>query len=130
MASADRAYPPGGENSPTPVPYNDYHQNSWLDFVGNLTLGIITSPYRRTFKLYTWKPLKDIGAADGDRRALVSLVRNWKASKYEELQSVQVAVSFQGRPLPAPKLINHRAPSVQVQHSPSSPGTQFPIQYG
>ena len=78
MASANRSYPPHGENSPTPVPFNN-HQNSWLDFVGNLTLGIITSPYRRTFKLYTWKPLKDIGAADGDRRALVSLVQIGRA---------------------------------------------------
>lgn len=93
MASANRTYPPHGENPPTPVPYNN-RQNNWLDFVGNLTLGIITSPYRRTFKLYTWKPLKDIGAADGDRRALVNLVRDWKANKYEELQSVQVASSF------------------------------------
>ncbi|OCL04825.1 hypothetical protein AOQ84DRAFT_391288 [Glonium stellatum] len=93
MASTNRTSP-HSESSPTPVPYSNYLHNSWLDFVGNLTLGIITAPYRRTFKLYTWKPLKDISAADGDRRTLVSLVRDWKASKYEELQSVQVASSF------------------------------------
>jgi hypothetical protein len=53
---------------------------------------IITLPYRRAFWLYTWKPLRDIGAANGDGKLLIPLVKAWKADKYDELQSVQVAV--------------------------------------
>jgi hypothetical protein len=55
-------------------------------------LTVITIPYRRTFWLYTWKPLRDIRAANGDNKLLIPLVKAWKADKYDELQSVQVAV--------------------------------------
>ncbi|KAF2823304.1 hypothetical protein CC86DRAFT_384682 [Ophiobolus disseminans] len=55
-----------------------------------------TAPYRRAFKLYTWKPLKDMRAANGDRKLLIPLVKEWKVDKYAELQSVQVAASFCG----------------------------------
>ncbi|KAF2258359.1 hypothetical protein CC78DRAFT_124606 [Lojkania enalia] len=55
---------------------------------------VITAPYRRTFKLYTWKPLREIRAAVGDRRLLIAKIKGFKADKYEELQSVQVASSF------------------------------------
>lgn len=56
-------------------------------------LGVVTIPYRRTFKLYTWKPLKEIRAAGADPDLLIPLVREWKDNKYAELQSVQIAVS-------------------------------------
>lgn len=55
-------------------------------------LAIVTAPYRRTFKLYTWRPLQEMRAARGDRDTLVPLIRQWKAEKYEELRSVQVSV--------------------------------------
>lgn len=56
-------------------------------------LAIVTAPYRRTFKLYTWRPLKEMRAARGDKSILVPLIRQWKEEKYEELRSVQVSVS-------------------------------------
>jgi hypothetical protein len=55
-------------------------------------LTLATTPYRRTFKLYTWQPIRNIRAANGDRKLLIPLVRDWKVDKYDELQSVQVAV--------------------------------------
>lgn len=58
-----------------------------------VVLAIITAPYRRTFKLYTWRPLKEMRAARGNRNILVPLIRQWKVEKYEELRSVQVTVS-------------------------------------
>lgn len=58
-----------------------------------IVLAIITAPYRRTFKLYTWRPLKEMRAARGDRSILIPLIRQWKVEKYEELRSVQVTVS-------------------------------------
>ncbi len=61
-----------------------------------LVLAIFTSPYRRTFKLYTWQPLRQIRAANGDRNILIPLVKDWKLDKYNELQSVQVTVSCSG----------------------------------
>ncbi|KAJ4374233.1 hypothetical protein N0V83_002974 [Neocucurbitaria cava] len=54
---------------------------------------VVTAPYRRAFKLYTWQPLRELRAVKGDRKIFIPLVRNWKADKYAELQSVQVAVS-------------------------------------
>ncbi|KAH6620343.1 hypothetical protein C7974DRAFT_378407 [Boeremia exigua] len=57
-------------------------------------LAIVTAPYRRTFKLYTWRPLQEMRAARGDRSVLVPLIRQWKVEKYEELRSVQVSASF------------------------------------
>lgn len=54
---------------------------------------VVTAPYRRAFKLYTWQPLRELRAADGDRKVLIPMVKDWKADKYAELQSVQVAVS-------------------------------------
>ena len=56
-------------------------------------LAIITAPYRRTFKLYTWRPLEEMRAARGDKSILMPLIRQWKVEKYEELRSVQVSVS-------------------------------------
>lgn len=69
------------------------HKTKWLFFVLRIALSIFTAPYRRTFKLYTWRPLMEIRRADGDRKTMISLVRDWKVDKYAELQSVQVAVS-------------------------------------
>ncbi|KAF1958965.1 hypothetical protein CC80DRAFT_591837 [Byssothecium circinans] len=61
-----------------------------------ILIGCLTAPYRRTFKLYTWHPLRKIRYAGSDRRALIALVRDFEADKYAELQSVQVAASFCG----------------------------------
>lgn len=57
-------------------------------------LAIVTIPYRRTFKLYTWQPLREMRAARGDRSILIPLIRQWKVEKYEELRSVQVSVGI------------------------------------
>ncbi|KAH7078818.1 hypothetical protein BKA63DRAFT_251805 [Paraphoma chrysanthemicola] len=59
-------------------------------------LAATTAPYRRAFKLYTWRPMRDFRAAKGDRTLLIPLVRDWKADKYAELQAVQVAATFCG----------------------------------
>jgi hypothetical protein len=67
---------------------------AWRRLVLKVILTVLTAPYRRAFKLYTWKPIKDFRRADGDRRVLIPLVRDWKVDKYAELQSVQVAVSY------------------------------------
>jgi hypothetical protein len=56
-------------------------------------VAIVTIPYRRTFKLYTWKPLKEMRAARGQRNLLITIVRQWKEEKYGELGSVQVSAS-------------------------------------
>jgi hypothetical protein len=56
-------------------------------------VAIVTIPYRRTFKLYTWKPLKEMRAARGQRNLLIAIVRQWKEEKYGELGSVQVSAS-------------------------------------
>lgn len=64
----------------------------WCQVCLRILLAIVTAPYRRTFKLYTWRPLEEMRAARGDRDVLVPLVRQWKAEKYEELRSVQVSV--------------------------------------
>jgi len=65
----------------------------WMRFLAKCFLALITAPYRRTFKLYTWKPLRDFRRTDCDPRDMIPLVRDWKVDKYAELQSVQVAVS-------------------------------------
>ncbi|ORY08750.1 hypothetical protein BCR34DRAFT_569550 [Clohesyomyces aquaticus] len=70
------------------------HKTSWVVFIIEAILVVFTAPYRRTFKLYTWRPLRDIRAAGNDRKLLISRVKDWKADKYQELQSVQVAASF------------------------------------
>lgn len=70
-------------------------------FLSNALVAIVTAPYRRTFKLYTWKPINQIRAAGGDRGILIPLVKDWKADKYAEIQSVQVAVCFLYFSLPA-----------------------------
>ncbi|KAF2132332.1 hypothetical protein P153DRAFT_383219 [Dothidotthia symphoricarpi CBS 119687] len=59
-------------------------------------LAIFTAPYRRAFRLYTWRPLKEIRAAKGDSKVLIPLIKDWKEDKYGELQSVQVAATFCG----------------------------------
>ena len=70
-------------------------------FLSHALVAIVTAPYRRTFKLYTWKPINQIRAAGGDRGILIPLVKDWKADKYAEIQSVQVAVCFLYFSLPA-----------------------------
>lgn len=65
----------------------------WCQLCLHVLLAIVTAPYRRTFKLYTWRPLKEMRAARGDRSVLIPLIRQWKVEKYEELRSVQVSVS-------------------------------------
>ncbi|KAF2109226.1 hypothetical protein BDV96DRAFT_604956 [Lophiotrema nucula] len=59
-------------------------------------VSVLTAPYRRTFKLYTWKPIREIRETSrkGDRKLLVQNIRDFKTGKYQELQSVQVAASF------------------------------------
>ncbi|KAF2476345.1 uncharacterized protein BDR25DRAFT_339387 [Lindgomyces ingoldianus] len=83
-----------GPSTRAPTSKDITHKTSWIVFITQVILVIFTAPYRRTFKLYTWKPLRDIRAADGDRKLLVARVKDWKADKYQELQSVQVAASF------------------------------------
>lgn len=79
---------------PLAVTTEDFEQRVTLISVAlKVFLAIVTSPYRRAFKLYTWQPLSVIRAANGDRRRLIPLMREWKTDKYAELQSVQVAVS-------------------------------------
>lgn len=68
-------------------------KSSWRYSAFKTILSLLTSPYRRTFKLYTWKPLKDFRKVDDDRKVLIAMIRDWKMDKYAELQSVQVAVS-------------------------------------
>ncbi|KAF1841628.1 uncharacterized protein K460DRAFT_318818 [Cucurbitaria berberidis CBS 394.84] len=82
---------------PTPITAQAVEQRtslaySWLRYA----LAVVTVPYRRAFKLYTWQPLKKLRAANGDRNVLIPLVKTWKVDKYEELHSVQVAASFCG----------------------------------
>ena len=64
----------------------------WVDVLISPILIIFTAPYRRTFKLYTWEPLKRIREAENDRKVFISRVREWKEEKYKELESVQLAV--------------------------------------
>ncbi|KAF2857019.1 hypothetical protein T440DRAFT_512994 [Plenodomus tracheiphilus IPT5] len=59
-------------------------------------VALVTAPYRRAFQLYTWQPLREFRAAGADPDFLIPLVREWKADKYAELQSVQVAATFCG----------------------------------
>lgn len=68
-------------------------QTSWSCCILMVVLAALTAPYRRAFKLYTWKPLRAIRAANGDSKVLIPLIRDWKEEKYAELQSVQVSVS-------------------------------------
>ncbi|KAF2192599.1 hypothetical protein K469DRAFT_717161 [Zopfia rhizophila CBS 207.26] len=86
---ADRA-----QTQAPPTSKNVKHSTRWIVFLTEVILIIFTAPYRRTFKLYTWKPIREIRAADGDRTVLVAKIRDWKTDKYAELQSVQVAASF------------------------------------
>ncbi|OAL56583.1 hypothetical protein IQ07DRAFT_581902 [Pyrenochaeta sp. DS3sAY3a] len=82
---------------PSPLAPEEFEQRTSLTYLGlKLFLAVATAPYRRAFKLYTWQPLKEIRAADGDRGLLISLVKDWKTEKYAELQSVQVAATFCG----------------------------------
>jgi hypothetical protein len=81
--------------SDQPVTPKDLEQGTSLQLVYSILSipgAILTAPYRRAFKLYTWQPIHAI-RADKDSKMLVSLVKNWKEDKYAELQSVQVAVS-------------------------------------
>lgn len=69
------------------------HQTSYLLSMVKLLVIVLTVPYRRTFRLYTWRPLRDIRYAQGDRKELIPTLRDFTINKYAELQSVQVAVS-------------------------------------
>lgn len=68
-------------------------QSLSVDSLLRFVLTVLTLPYRRAFELYTWKPLRNIRLAKGDHKLVIPLVKEWKAEKYTELQSVQVAVS-------------------------------------
>ncbi|KAF2202176.1 hypothetical protein GQ43DRAFT_471103 [Delitschia confertaspora ATCC 74209] len=67
---------------------------TWLELLLHAVVCILTAPYRRTFTLYTWKPLKQMREVDGDRRLFVMRAKQFKEEKYWELQSVQVASSL------------------------------------
>ncbi|KAF1913939.1 hypothetical protein BDU57DRAFT_328015 [Ampelomyces quisqualis] len=71
-------------------------QSSFIFSLSKFLLAVLTLPYRRAFRLYTWKPLRNIRLARGDCKLLIPLVKEWKADKYTELQSVQVAATFCG----------------------------------
>jgi hypothetical protein len=71
---------------------DDQKTLSPLLILSRFLLTMATAPYRRSFNLYTWRPIKDIRAANGDSKLLIPLVMDWKLDKYNELQSVQVAV--------------------------------------
>lgn len=92
MSSRDgsETFPHSSKVDDASTPTEDH---CWCHLCLHLVLAIVTAPYRRTFKLYTWRPLKEMRAARGDRNVLIPLIRQWKAEKYEELRSVQVSVS-------------------------------------
>ncbi|KAH7127100.1 hypothetical protein B0J11DRAFT_579515 [Dendryphion nanum] len=71
-------------------------KTTFLYFMPHTLLTILTAPYRRTFRLYTWIPLKELRCATvaRDQKLLVTLIGEWQDDKYAELQSVQVAASF------------------------------------
>jgi hypothetical protein len=69
------------------------NQISCLRSLLKFLLVVATGPYRRTFKLYTWKPIQEIRAANGDRKVLIPLIKDWKLDKYAEFKSAQVTVS-------------------------------------
>jgi hypothetical protein len=75
-----------------PSPDEIKHQFSWLYLGAEITLAVLTAPYRRTFKMYTWMPLKDLRHVGDDRKAMIFMIRDFQIDKYCELQSVQVAV--------------------------------------
>ena len=105
------------------------HRTSWAFFAINLVIVIITAPYRRTFKLYTWRPLKAIRAAEGNRRELMALAKDFKSDKYAELQSVQVAVCYTIA-LPLCDIDTARPRSVPALHSLRSPGLEIKMVAG
>jgi hypothetical protein len=82
----------GGATAPVAV-QRTHHKISPLGSLLQFLLLAATVPYRRAFKLYTWKPIQDVRAANGDRKLLIPLIKNWKTDKYAEFKSVQVAVS-------------------------------------
>ena len=71
------------------------NDHCWCSMCLEIVLAIITAPYRRTFKLYTWRPLQEMRAAHGDRNILIPLIKQWKIEKTEELRSVQVSVCLE-----------------------------------
>ncbi|KAH7402742.1 hypothetical protein BKA66DRAFT_436143 [Pyrenochaeta sp. MPI-SDFR-AT-0127] len=71
-------------------------RTSLANFILRIFLNVVTAPYRRAFQLYTWQPLREIQAANGDRARLIPLMRDWKVDKYNEIQSVQIAATFCG----------------------------------
>ena len=75
------------------TPHGIEQRTSLLYSLLRFALCVVTAPYRRAFKLYTWQPLRELRASNGDRKVVIPLVRDWKVEKYDELQSVQVAVS-------------------------------------
>jgi hypothetical protein len=60
--------------SPEPRPAEASYHWVWARLVAKIVLAVLTAPYRRTFKLYTWKPLRDFRDADGDPKRLIPMV--------------------------------------------------------
>lgn len=83
-------------NPPSPIPSSGTtsFKTNWFCLFGLFFINIVTLPYRRALKLYTWEPLRRVRAAQHDPKVLVYLLRDFKVDKYHELQSVQVAVSI------------------------------------
>ncbi|PVH97834.1 hypothetical protein DM02DRAFT_673822 [Periconia macrospinosa] len=79
-------------NMEKPASFQLMYRQNWLHFILNVLVCVVTVPYRRSFKLYTWRPLQNLRAAGNDRSVAIPLVRDFQANKYAELQSVQVAV--------------------------------------
>lgn len=94
-----------------------------------ILLAIVTAPYRRTFKLYTWRPLQEMRAAHGDRDTLVPLIRQWKVEKYEELRSVQVSVCLQDLTSPTATDLRRLVSALEL-HWQVCPGPKLQILYG
>jgi hypothetical protein len=79
-----------GAKPPVDV-HNIQQQTFLLRSLCQFLIAAATAPYRRAFNLYTWKPIREIRAANGHHQLLI-LLRDFKQDKYAELQSVQVAV--------------------------------------
>jgi hypothetical protein len=82
----------GGATAPRGS-YQFQKQMSCLQYLLRFLALVATGPYRRSFKLHTWKPIQDIRAANGDRKVLIPLVKDWKLGKYNEFKTVQITVS-------------------------------------
>ncbi|KAF2659293.1 hypothetical protein K491DRAFT_675747 [Lophiostoma macrostomum CBS 122681] len=80
--------------TPAPPTLKVKSQSCCVNCLATFLLAIATAPYRRSFYMYTWKPLVELRRAGDDRAKVVALVKDFKSDKYAELQSAQVAGSF------------------------------------